>query len=173
MLKRGLCLVKLLPYRLTSCIHHANFAAVCSVILFETTYRVDGCTCHLHVMKFVCGACVAGFSPTSSLGYTGVTPSVFPPLTANLGMQNGFGNSSLGQLNSNAPGPIGKSSQSFPPISAVSVRSVLMLPAPSVSPASRFHRPLQSGQWNSDALGPISKFGQSFPPASPVKSVEF
>ena len=62
--------------------------------------------------------CVPGFSPTSSLGYTTVTPSVFPPLTANLGMQNGFGNSSLGQLNSSAPGPIGKPFKSFLPVSA-------------------------------------------------------
>ena len=113
-------------------------------------------------MKFSCGACVPGFSPTSSLGYTTVTPSVFPPLTANLGMQNGFGNSSLGQLNSNAPGPIGKSSHSFPPTSVVWVRSVQMLPTPLVSPASCFHQPRQSSQWNSDALGPIGKSGQSF-----------
>ncbi|XP_070209150.1 pumilio homolog 2-like [Littorina saxatilis] len=54
-----------------------------------------------------------GFSPTSSLGYTTVTSSVFPPITANLGMQNGFGNSGLGQLNSNAPGTIGQRRESF------------------------------------------------------------
>ncbi|XP_076437978.1 pumilio homolog 1-like [Babylonia areolata] len=54
-----------------------------------------------------------GFSPTSTLSYTTVTPSVFPPITANLGLQNGFGNSGLGQLNTSAPGTIGQRRESF------------------------------------------------------------
>ncbi|KAL8572583.1 hypothetical protein ACOMHN_017217 [Nucella lapillus] len=54
-----------------------------------------------------------GFSPTSTLGYTTVTPSVFSPITANLGLQNGYGNSGLGQLNTNPPGTIGQRRETF------------------------------------------------------------
>jgi hypothetical protein len=51
--------------------------------------------------------CAAGFSPTSSLGFTPVT-GMFPPITSNInmGVQNGFGTNTVGQF-SNA-GTIGE-----------------------------------------------------------------
>ncbi|XP_055870980.1 pumilio homolog 2-like isoform X2 [Biomphalaria glabrata] len=57
-----------------------------------------------------------GYSPTSSLGYTQVTTSLFTPISTNLGLtapqQNGFSNG-LGGLSSNPPGTIGQRRESF------------------------------------------------------------
>ncbi|RUS71438.1 hypothetical protein EGW08_020799 [Elysia chlorotica] len=60
---------------------------------------------------------LAGYSPTSSLGYTQVTTSLFTPISTNLGLtapqQNGFANNGLGGIGSTAPGPIGQRRESF------------------------------------------------------------
>ncbi|GFO03992.1 pumilio homolog 1-like [Plakobranchus ocellatus] len=60
---------------------------------------------------------LGAYSPTSSLGYTQVTTSLFTPISTNLGLtapqQNGFASNSLGGIGSNAPGTIGQRRESF------------------------------------------------------------
>ncbi|XP_005110403.1 pumilio homolog 2 isoform X3 [Aplysia californica] len=60
---------------------------------------------------------LAGYSPTSSLGYTQVTTSLFTPISTNLGLtapqQNGFASNGLTGLGSSAPGTIGRRRESL------------------------------------------------------------